>query len=103
MRLTLAEETYIGNGTSIKRAQQDGQFITYSHSFIPFLVFLAAEQALNATALKRPETNARTSHVARPIRGIPNRGSKFHFNRDFLLGKQFDDFHDWRGSYHFLL
>jgi hypothetical protein len=67
VRLTLAEESYIGNGTSIKRAQQD-----------------AAEQALAATALKKPESTPRGSHSTRAVRGgggggVASRGSKFLF------------------------
>ena len=63
--------------------------MVYSHpiDIHSFLSFLAAEKALNATALKKAEIAPRTPHVSRPVRGTPARGSKFHYNRDFLLGK----------------
>ncbi|CAF5123774.1 unnamed protein product, partial [Rotaria magnacalcarata] len=57
IRLIIADETYTGIGTSIKRAQQ-----------------VAAEQALQATALKRPELAQRGSHSARTPRGGAGRG-----------------------------
>ncbi|CAF0743663.1 unnamed protein product [Rotaria sp. Silwood1] len=53
VRLTVADETYTGIGTSIKRAQQ-----------------VAAEQALTMTALKKPESSQRSPHSVRtPRRG----------------------------------
>ncbi|CAF2417164.1 unnamed protein product [Rotaria sp. Silwood2] len=53
VRLTVADESYTGIGTSIKRAQQ-----------------IAAEQALATTALKKPELSQRSSHSVRtPRRG----------------------------------
>ncbi|CAF1201006.1 unnamed protein product [Rotaria magnacalcarata] len=66
IRLIIADETYTGIGTSIKRAQQ-----------------VAAEQALQATALKRPELAQRGSHSARTPRGGAGRGSYSNIRQQY--------------------
>ncbi|CAM4910448.1 unnamed protein product [Rotaria socialis] len=66
IRLTIADEAYTGIGTSIKRAQQ-----------------VAAEQALQTTALKRPELTQRGSHSARTSRGGAGRGTYSNIRQQY--------------------
>lgn len=76
--MTLGNEIYHGIGTSIKRAQQVGKFIRKFFFFsIESFSFLAAEQALSMTNLRKPESTTRASRNNHPQRINPPRESMF--------------------------
>ena len=71
VQLTVGSEVYHGRGTSIKRAQHDGM-LNESNRIILIsmkIYYLAAEQALVVTALRKPDSNQRGSYANRPTRG----------------------------------